>query len=59
MNNLKNMMLLVGEGYKHLIFAHKDTGVMYFCYGEGDGHAVCVMVDANGKPLIYEEDSDE
>lgn len=38
--------------YKYKIYVHKDTGVMYIRNNEG---GICVMVDADGKPLIYEE----
>ena len=40
----------------YTIYAHKETGVMYFCYhGYNTGCAVCVMVCADGKPCIYKE----
>lgn len=42
----------------YTIYAHRETGVMYFCPITSDGCAVCVMVDAEGKPLIYKEKTD-
>lgn len=55
----KNMMKLVGLGADHQVFSHKDTGVMYLVVGESlSPRAVCVMVDAEGKPLIYKERTD-
>lgn len=37
----------------HEIVVDKETGVMYLCIYRG---GVCVMVDENGKPMLYNRD---
>lgn len=51
-NEDNHMMEQLDKTYYYRIFVHKDTDVMYFRNSQG---GVCVMVDADGKPLIYEE----
>lgn len=36
------------------IYIDTETNVMYFFAKNGYGAGMCVMVDAEGKPLIYE-----
>lgn len=51
-NEDNHMMVQLDKTYHYKIYVHKDTGVMYIRNNEG---GICVMVDADGKPLIYEE----
>ena len=44
-----------GFGYFQII-VDTETGVMYLFRGEGYRGGLTVMVDADGKPLIYEGD---
>lgn len=44
-----------GLGYSQII-VDTETGVMYLFRGEGYRGGLTVMVDADGKPLIYEGD---
>lgn len=37
----------------HEIVVDKETGVMYLCIYRG---GICVMVDENGKPMLYNRD---
>ena len=43
-----------GLGY-NLIIVDKETGVMYLFHGAGYKGGLTLMVDAEGKPLIYDE----
>ncbi len=43
----------VNGGY-YQIFYHKETKVMYLFHKDGYGGGLTVMVDENGKPLLYE-----
>lgn len=46
---------ILDRGVSHVIYVDTRTGVQYIrVYGGG----VCVMVDAEGKPLIWEEKND-
>ena len=47
------MMIVVDETGDYVIYAHKETGVMYFSRDTIHGTSICVMVDAEGKPLIF------
>ncbi len=38
------------------IWVDLETHVMYFCHGAGYGVAMTVLVDAEGKPMLYRED---
>lgn len=55
-NNDKSIYICVEEGwlygYRYSVLYHKDTKVMYHMnqYGEAT-----VMLDADGKPLLWEE----
>ena len=49
-------MVLVGSGRNHLIYADKDTGVMYLYMGSGYGSGLTVMLNADGTPKIWQEE---
>lgn len=38
------------------IYVDKETMVMYLRTKQGYGEALCVMVDADGKPLLWKEE---
>ena len=38
------------------IYVDKETMVMYLRTKQGNGEALCVMVDADGKPLLWKEE---
>lgn len=45
-----NRIKVTEKGFNHVIYVDTETGVAYLkCYQAG----VCVMVDAEGNPLIY------
>lgn len=48
------MMIIVDSTSGYTIYANKDTGVMYFCRDAGYGKSVCVMLNADGTPQIWE-----
>lgn len=50
----ESMMIIVDETSGYTIYANKDTGVMYFGRGTGYGKSVCVMLNADGTPQIWE-----
>ena len=51
-NEDNHMMEQLDNDFRCRIYVHKDTGVMYIRNNQG---GICVMVDADGKPLIYEK----
>lgn len=50
----ESMMIIVDETSRYTIYANKDTGVMYFCRESTYGKSVCVMLNADGTPQIWE-----
>ena len=44
-----------GEGFMNVseIWVDIHTGVQYFFHGGGNAGGMCVLVDAEGKPLLY------
>ena len=38
------------------IWVDRETGVQYFYHADGYGGGLTVLVDAEGKPLLYKED---
>lgn len=50
----ESMMIIVDQTTGYTIYANKDTGVMYFCRDAGHGRSVCVMLNADGTPQIWE-----
>lgn len=47
--------IIVGYCGNMNVMVHKETGVMYLFLGAHGGAGVTVMVDSDGKPLIWEE----
>ena len=50
----ESMMIIIDHTESYTIYANKETGVMYFCRGEGYGKSACVMLNADGTPQIWE-----
>lgn len=50
----ESMMIVVDITGDYTIYANKETGVMYFCRDDGSGKSVCVMLNADGTPQIWE-----
>lgn len=55
-NNDNRMKLIYNDGFC-LIYVDNETGCQYFSRGSTSG--VCLMVDENGNPLIYEMEGDK
>ena len=56
----RSMFVKVEEGDTYLIVYHRGTKVMYVISDGIYNHGTfTVMLDANGKPLLYQEDADE
>ena len=56
----KSMFVIVEEGMSYEIVYHRDTKVMYaISCGSHNSGDFTVMVDKYGKPLLYQEDTDE
>ncbi len=45
---------VVETGKTVKIFREVSTNVLYFAYHRGDGAGLTIMLDADGKPLTYE-----
>ena len=52
-------LIVVDDSMSYRIYADKETKVMYLRTKEGYGEALCVMVDANGKPLLWRGEEHE
>ena len=50
----ESMMIVVDSTNSYSIYANKETGVMYFCRDSVYGKSVCVMLNADGTPQIWE-----
>lgn len=50
------LMTVVDKTIGYTIYIHDETGVMYFCRDSGYGNSVCVMLDVDGKPLLYQQE---
>lgn len=50
----ESMMIVVDSTDGYTIYANKETGVMYFCRDAGYGKSVCVMLNEDGTPQIWE-----
>lgn len=48
-------MTIIENSMYGAVLCDNVTGVMYFAYDDYQAGGVCVMVDANGKPLVMEE----
>jgi hypothetical protein len=56
----KSMFVIVEKGTSYEIVYHRDTKVMYaISCGSHNSGDFTVMVDKYGKPLLYQEDTDE
>lgn len=50
----KNIYTLQGEdGYKDYILVDTETNVMYWCHDAYQSTGLTVLVDSDGKPLLY------
>lgn len=47
-----SLMTIVDNRFGYTIYVHDETGIMYLSSGSG---GLCVMIDRQGKPLIYNE----
>ena len=50
----ESMMIIVDETSGYTIYANKETGVMYFSRDVVYGTSVCVMLNEDGTPQIWE-----
>ena len=50
----EDTMVQVGSGQNYLIYADKDTGVMYLYMGCGAGGGLTAMLNADGTPKIWQ-----
>lgn len=56
----RSMFVLIEDGDTYRIVYHHDTKVMYAISAGGyNSGNFTVMVDEEGKPLLYQEDTDE
>lgn len=56
-NASESMFVKVEQGDTYRIVYHRGTKVMYvISNGPGNHGTFTVMLDANGKPLLYQED---
>lgn len=53
-DNSGERFYLAIDGLGNDVYVDKETGVMYFFRKQGYGGGLTVMVDADGKPLIWE-----
>lgn len=51
----ERFVIAFSEG-TNTVYVDTGTGVMYFFHNSGSGGGMTVMVDADGKPLIWEGD---
>lgn len=49
----ENMLMVIDNSMSYRIYVDKETMVMYLRTKQGYGEALCVMVDADGKPLLW------
>lgn len=50
----ENRLMVIEDTWTYRIYVDKETMVMYLRTKQGYGEALCVMVDADGKPLLWE-----
>lgn len=56
----RSMFVVVENGVTYRIVYHRETKVMYAISNGGyNGGNFTVMVDPNGKPLLYQDESNE
>lgn len=46
-------LYVIDNSMSYRIYVDKETKVMYLRTKQGSGEALCVMVDADGKPLMW------
>lgn len=49
----ENRLMVIDDSMSYRIYVDKETKVMYLRTKQGYGEALCVMVDAEGKPLLW------
>ena len=47
-------LIVVDDSMSYRIYIDKETKVMYLRTKQGFGEALCVMVNPDGKPLLWE-----
>lgn len=52
-------LIVVDESMSYRIYIDRETKVMYLRTKQGYGEAVCVMVDADGNPLLWKGEEHE
>ena len=58
--NLSERFVKVYSGYNyHYIYVDRETKVMYLFVKDGYGGGLTVMVDENGKPLLWDSEVSE
>ena len=53
-NKHRFLILSLGLGSRDYIFVDKETGVQYLFVDNNTGGGLTVLVDADGKPILYE-----
>lgn len=48
------LMTVIDETAGYTIYMHDETGVCYFCRDAGYGQSVCVMLNPDGTPYVWE-----
>ncbi len=48
----ESLMTIVDNRFSYAVYVHDETGIMYLSSGSG---GLYVMIDRQGKPLIYNE----
>lgn len=56
-NNIEtsNRFIVVYSDFSNKIFADTETNVLYFWHKGGYAGGLSIMLDENGKPLLWEE----
>ena len=47
-------LIVVDDSLSYRIYVDKETKVMYLRTNQEEGEAICVRVDGDGKPLLWE-----
>lgn len=55
----ENLLIVIDDSMSYRIYVDKATKVMYLRTKQGYGEALCVMVDADGKPLLWRGEDHE
>ena len=51
-------LIVVDDSMSYRIYVDKETKVMYLRTKQGYGEALCVMVNPDGKPLLWRGEED-